>query len=88
MSSINPQTEMRQQLMTVFERADYPVTDPIELIPALPGGPATMFEAGDLSIGAMEIGVRYTEYQEYPYAEPEKLVDDLMTGLRDDGFFD
>jgi hypothetical protein len=88
MATQQPATEMRQQLATVFERADYPVTEPFELIPLMPDGPATTFEAGDVSIGAMDLGMGYAEYQEYPYESADALVDDLMTGLRDDGRFE
>lgn len=76
--------EMRQQLVAVFSEAQYPVTEPFELIPVLPDGAETTFEAGDVVLGAMDIGMGYAEYQEYPYQSVEELVDDLMTGLRDD----
>ena len=79
---------MRQQLLDVFGRAEYPVSEPFELIPVLPNGPATTFEAGDIHIEAMELGMGYAEYQEYPYENVEGLVDDLMTGLHDDGVFE
>jgi Uncharacterized protein conserved in archaea len=78
---------IRQQLIDVFGAAQYPVTDPFELLPALPNGAATTFEAGDVTIGAMELGMEYADYQEYPYERVEPLVDDLMTGLRDDDRF-
>lgn len=88
MNATDSRTQIRQQIVEVFGRAEYPVTDPFELIPVLPDGPATTFEAGDVCIGAMELGMGYAEYQEYPYATVEELVDDLMTGLDDDGVFD
>lgn len=77
--------DLRNQLAAVFGRANYPVEDPFELIPVLPDGAATTFEAGDVALGAMELGTEYAEYQEYPYENVESLVDDLMRGLRDDG---
>jgi hypothetical protein len=76
---------LREELVAVFGQASYPVEDPFELIPVLPDGPATTFEAGDLSIGAMDLGMGYAEYQEYPYEDVKELVDDLITGLRDEG---
>jgi hypothetical protein len=88
MTSSNPETEIQQQLLDVFGRAEYPVTEPFELIPVLPDGPATTFEAGDVTLGAMELGMGYADYQEYPYSDVEELVADLMTGLRDDGLFE
>jgi hypothetical protein len=76
---------MREELLAVFEEASYPLTEPFDLIPVLPDGPATTFEAGDVSIGAMDLGMGYAEYQEYPYEDAEALVDDLMTGLQAEG---
>ena len=87
MSDPQPETEMRQQLIDVFSEAKYPVTEPFELISVLPDGAATTFEAGDVTLGAMDIGMGYADYQEYPYQSVEALADDLMTGLRDDGIF-
>jgi hypothetical protein len=88
MSSSNPEDEIRQQLVTVFGQAEYPVVDPMELIPVLPDGAATTFEAPGVSLGAMEIGMGYSEYQDYPYDDVEALVTDLMAGLRDDDVFE
>jgi hypothetical protein len=87
-ASPDPGAAIRQQLRDVLGRADYPLTDPFDLIPVMPDGPATTFEAGDVCIGAMDLGMGYAEYQEYPYEDVEALVDDLMTGLRDDGVLD
>ncbi|MFC7042410.1 MTH865 family protein [Halonotius sp. GCM10025705] len=82
-----PEAEIRRQLIEVFGAAEYPVTDPFELIPVLPDGAATTFEAGDVTIGAMELGMEYADYQEYPYDSVEPLVEDLMTGLRANNVF-
>jgi len=83
-----PEAEIRRQLTEVFDAAEYPVTDPFELIPVLPDGAATTFEAGDVTIGAMELGMEYADYQEYPYDSVEPLVEDLMTGLRANDVFE
>ncbi len=88
MSTSSVSTELRRQLTTVFGRASYPVEDPFELIPVLPDGAATTFEAGDVTLGAMELGMEYAEYQDYPYENVDSLVDDLMCGLRNDGVFE
>jgi hypothetical protein len=74
--------------LEIFGQADYPLTDPVELIPVLPDGAATTFEADGVTLGAMELGIGYAEYQEYPYENVEDLVDDLMTGLRDNDVFE
>ncbi|MFB6101765.1 MAG: MTH865 family protein [Haloplanus sp.] len=83
-----PEAEIRRQLTAVFDRAQYPVTDPLELVRVLPDGAATTFEAGTVTIGAMELGMEYADYQEYPYDDVGALVDDLMAGLGDDGVFE
>lgn len=83
----DPETQIRNQLIEVFSNADYPIAEPFELIPALPDGAATTFEAADIELGAMDIGMGYAEYQEYPYRDAESLVDDLMQGLHDDNIF-
>lgn len=88
MTSSTTEEAMQDELLAVFGEASYPLTEPFELIPVLPDGPATTFDAGNVSIGAMELGMDYAEYQEYPYEDAEALVDDLMTGLRDEGVLD
>jgi len=80
--------KLRQELEEVFSDADYPVEDPMELIPALPDGPGTTFEAGDVAVGVMDFGAKYGDYQEYPYETAEGLVDDLMHGFREEGLFE
>jgi hypothetical protein len=79
---------LRAELEAVFTDADFPVEDPMELVPALPDGPATTFEAGDVSVDVMEFGATYGEYQEYPYETAADLVDDLMTGFHEEGLFE
>ena len=81
------EAEIRRQLIEVFGAATYPVTDPFELLPVLPDGPATTFEAGDVTIGARDLGREYADYQDSSYANVEALVDDLRTGLRADDLF-
>lgn len=79
---------LRQELEAVFTDADFPVKDPMELVPALPDGPATTFEAGDVAVDVMELGATYGEYQDYPYETATDLVDDLMAGFRNEGLFE
>lgn len=79
------EVDLREQLLAAFEGADYPVSEPMELLPALPKGPMTRFESGEFSMTAMEI---YTNVSggEFPYEDPETLVDDLLAELRDGGY--
>ena len=80
--------QLRAELERVFSRADYPVEEPMDLVPALPDGPGTTFEAGDVSVGVMELGGTYAEYQTYPYETVDDLVADLMEGFRAEGLLD
>lgn len=81
----NTEDELRQQLTEAFEGADYPVGNQMDLVPALPDGPGTRFEAGDFSMTAMELGSKLAGTQEFPYEDVEDLVDDIVAGLRENG---
>ncbi|MFB6142146.1 MAG: MTH865 family protein [Halorientalis sp.] len=76
--------DLRQQLTDAFEGADYPVNNPMDLVPALPNGPSTTFESGDVSFTAMELNQRGGA-ADFPYESVEDLVDDVMEGLEDEG---
>lgn len=82
MANEETEIEIRKQLVAAFEGADYPVEDQMSLVPALPNGPSTRFEAGDVSFTAMEIAARLGSHQNFPYGSAEELVDDVMDGLR------
>lgn len=76
--------DLRQQFVDAFEGADYPVNSPMDLVPALPDGPATTFESGDFSMTAMELNSEISGGSaEFPYESVDDLVDDLMQGLED-----
>lgn len=77
---------LRQQFIEAFEGADYPITSPMDLVPALPDGPATQFESGDFSMSAMELNTKAGGNQEFPYETVDELVDDVMDGLDDEGY--
>lgn len=76
---------LRRQFTETFERAAYPLTDPFSLIPLLPAGAATEFRAGSVVVPAIDLGLRYGDYQQYPYDSVDPLVDDLITGLKAEG---
>jgi len=78
--------ELREQLTEAFEGADYPVENQMGLVPALPDGPGTRFEAGDFSMTAMELGSKLAGVQEFPYEDVETLVNDIIEGLKDQDF--
>ncbi len=79
--------EIRQQLVDAFEGAEYPVSNPMELLPALPNGPATTFESGDFSMTVMDLrnAAQGTDDAEgrFPYETPESLANDVVEGLQD-----
>lgn len=77
--------ELREQFRTAFEGADFPVTDQMDLVPALPDGPGTRFEAGDVSFSAMELAANLDGHQEFPYESVDGLVDDVMAAIRAEG---
>lgn len=80
--------KFRQELEEVFSGADYPVDGPMELVPALPDGPSTTFEADDVTVEVMDLGMEYADYQDYPYETATDLIDDLMTGFHEEGLFE
>ncbi|NIB98988.1 MTH865 family protein [Halobacterium sp. R2-5] len=79
------EAELRQELLDAFSGADYPVKNQMGLVPALPNGPSTTFEAGDKSFTAMELATKLSSRAEFPYDDPESLVDDVIEGLKDEG---
>lgn len=81
----DPETELREQLSEALSGADYPVTDQMDLVPALPDGPGTRFEAGDATFTAMEMAAKLGSHQEFPYNSVETLVDDIVEGMKAEG---
>lgn len=79
------EAELREQFLSAFGNADYPVNNQMDLVPALPNGPATKFEAGDVTLTAMEMAAKLGSEQEFPYESAEELVDDITEGLKAQG---
>ena len=77
--------ELREQFLDAFGGADFPVENQMDLVPALPDGPGTKFEAGDVSFTAMEMAAKLGSEQEFPYDSAEELVDDIIDGLEAKG---
>ncbi len=73
---------LREQFVEAFEGADYPVSSPMDLVPALPNGPGTKFESGDFSMTAMELQTKLGG-GDFPYDSAENFVDDIMDQLND-----
>lgn len=85
MADDETEAEIRAQLLEAFEGADFPAENQMDLVPALPNGPGTRFESGDVSFTAMEMAAKLGNHQEFPYSDAETLVDDIMVGLREEG---
>lgn len=77
------EAELREQMTDAFEGADYPVTSPMDLVPALPNGPSTKFESGDFSMTAMELNAKLDG--DFPYENPESFVNDVIEQLKAQG---
>ena len=77
--------QLREQLLTAFGNADFPVEDQMGLVPALPDGPLTTFEAGDRSFTAMELAAEIGDHQSFPSEDVESLVDDVIDAMRTEG---
>ncbi|MFB6152416.1 MAG: MTH865 family protein [Haloarculaceae archaeon] len=73
---------LREQFVEAFEGADYPISSPMDLVPALPDGPGTRFESGDFSMTAMELQTKLGS-GDFPYDSVEEFVDDVMSQLED-----
>ena len=85
MASEDTRDELREQLTTAFEGAEFPVGSQMDLVPALPEGPGTRFEAGDVSFTAMELAAKLGGEQEFPYDDVDSLVEDILEGLENQG---
>lgn len=77
--------ELRDQFIEAFEGADYPVSNQMDLVPALPDGPSTKFEAGDVSMSAMELASKLGDHANFPYDDVDSLVEDIVSALKDQG---
>jgi hypothetical protein len=77
------EAELREQMVEAFEGAEYPVSSPMDLLPALPNGPSTTFESGEFSMTAMELNARLSG--DFPYESPEAFADDIIAELREKG---
>ncbi|WP_254768653.1 MTH865 family protein [Salinilacihabitans rarus] len=76
------EAELREQMTEAFEGADYPISSPMDLVPALPNGPGTTFESGDFSMTAMELNTKLSG-GDFPYDDVDSFVDDVIEQLKD-----
>lgn len=78
------QEDLRAQFVEAFEGADYPISSPMDLVPALPQGPSTRFDSGDFSMTAMELNAKLPG-GDFPYDDVDAFVDDVMEQLEEEG---
>ncbi len=78
------EAELRDQMTEAFEGADYPISSPMDLVPALPNGPGTKFESGDFSMTAMEMNTKLSS-GDFPYETVDAFVDDVIEDLKEQG---
>ncbi|RQG91330.1 hypothetical protein EA462_04945 [Natrarchaeobius halalkaliphilus] len=78
------ETDIREQMIEAFEGAEYPISSPMDLVPALPNGPGTSFESGEFSMTAMELNTK-TSGGDFPYDDVETFVDDIIEDLKEQG---
>jgi hypothetical protein len=72
--------DLRQQMIDAFGGADYPISSPMDLVPALPNGPSTTFESENFSMTAMELNTKLSG-GDFPYDSAEAFVDDIVEEL-------
>jgi len=72
--------DLREQFIEAFKGADYPISSPMDLVPALPDGPSTTFESGEFSMTAMELNSKIGS-GDFPYDSVEAFVSDVMEQL-------
>lgn len=77
--------DLREQFLEAFDGADYPVESQMDLVPVLPDGPTTTFEAGDVRVTAMELAAKLGGEQEFPYESADSLADDILDALEANG---
>lgn len=75
--------DLRRQMIDAFDGADYPISSPMDLVPALPNGPGTRFESGDFSMTAMELNTKLPG-ADFPYDSSEAFVDHIMDSLEEE----
>jgi hypothetical protein len=77
------EASLRSQMLETFESVDYPVANPMELLPALSDGPSTRFESGDFSMSVIELHQQLDA--DFPYDSAEAMVDHIIEELKASG---
>ena len=77
--------ELEKQLIEVFGKAKYPVKSVFDLLPILPQGPMTKFNAGGKTWTAMELSQKLAGRARFPYNDVNTFVSDILAGLSEKG---
>jgi hypothetical protein len=77
--------DLEKQLKDVFGKAKYPVKSVFDLLPVLPQGPMTKFNAGGKSWTAMELSQKLAGRARFPYSDVNTFVSDILAGLSEKG---
>ena len=81
----NIEEELREQFFEAFSPATYPISNQMDLVPTLPNGMSTIFESGDFSMTVIELSMRLSDKQDFPYETVEDLIEDLIDGMKEKG---
>ena len=68
--------DLREQMEDAFGDADYPISSPMDLEPALPEGIRPEFESGKFSMTDMELSAELSgsDWSDFPYETPKAFV--------------
>jgi len=76
--------ELEKQMKEVFGKANYPVKSTMDLLPVLPQGPMTTFEAEGKSFTAMDLSTKLGGGN-FPYDNVDDLVGDVLNAMEEKG---
>lgn len=74
------ESELRAQMIDAFDNVEYPLANPMELLPTLPNGAETRFESDAFSMSVIELNMELDS--DFPYQSVEELVDHIFEELR------
>lgn len=77
--------ELEKQLIEIFGKAKYPVKSVFDLLPILPQGPMTKFNAGGKTWTAMDLSQKLAGRARFPYNDVNAFVSDILAGLAEKG---
>lgn len=80
------QQDIHQQLADIVKDAEYPVTGPFDILPALPNGPETSIESGDFEVTAKQLTTDLPKI-DFPYDTPEAFADDVIDTMEAEDYF-